>query len=518
MGIYLNPTNAEYQELRNSKIVVDKSLLIEKTNQILNTTSKNICISRPRRFGKSTDANMLVAYYSKDCDSHTLFDDLKVAKADSYEKHLNKHNVIRLNIQDFLSLNPSVDDLIASLNRKVIKELKRHYDEYCSEMYLSEVLSEIFAYANEKFIVIIDEWDCIFREFKEDKEAQEKYLDFLRNLLKDKPYVEMCYMTGILPVKKYGTHSALNMFKEISMLQSLTYSKFMGFTEDEVKLLCEQNNMDFHMMQEWYDGYHLGRDVSVYSPRSVVSAIEEHEFHSYWSQTETFEALKEYIDLNFDGLKDDIVTMIADGKVRIDATSFQNDMATFHSKEDVLTLLIHLGYLGYDLVTQEVYIPNNEVKGTFITSIKASNWNKVTEMFRNSNNLLEATWNGENDKVAVCIEKCHYETSILQYHDENALAYTIYLSYITAKDYYTVVREFPTGKGFADIVFIPKSDKPAMIIELKYDKDIETGITQIKNKNYPEALENYRDNLLLVSVNYDKKNKKHECSIEKYVQ
>lgn len=387
---------------------------------------------------------------------------------------------------------------------------------------MSEFLEKVHTKYQVKFIFVIDEWDCIFRDFKLDKNAQEKYLDFLRDLLKDQQYVELCYMTGILPIKKYGTHSALNMFNEISMIEPRAYSQFMGFTEEEVRDLCDKYKVDISMMQFWYDGYHLKDNVSIYSPRSVTAAIADHDFLNYWSQTETFEALKEYIDMNYDGLKEDIVDMLAGEKVDIDISSFQNDMTTFHSKDDVMTLLIHLGYLGYDSINQKVYIPNNEVSGTFITSIRNSNWNIVSEMFKNSRSLLEATWGQDAEKVANYIQESHYETSILQYNDDakwcaerNALSYTINLAYIVAKEYYTLIRELPAGKGYADIAFIPRYDKPAMIVELKYDKAVETGIDQIKQKNYPKALEHYKDNLLLLSISYDKITKEHHCVIEK---
>ena len=306
------------------------------------------------------------------------------------------------------------------------------------------------------------------------------------------------------------------MFDEVSMINPREYSVFMGFSEEEVKELCEQYQVDFTMMREWYNGYHLVDGISIYSPRSVTLAIRIKRFNNYWSQTETFEALQDYIDLNFEGLKDDIIAMIANEKCNINIRTFQNDMSTFHSKDDVFTLLVHLGYLGYDADEKKVYIPNNEVKDSFIDSISVSNWGVIQEVFQNANALLEATWKMESGKVAKYIQESHYETSILQYNDENALAYTIYLAYITAKEYYTVIREMPGGKGFADIAFIPKKDKPAMIIELKYDEEAETGITQIKQKEYPKALEHYLDDLLMVSIHYDKKTKEHECIIEKY--
>lgn len=515
MGIYLNPGNEEFKNTINKMIYVDKSLLIEKIGTYSKAINQYICISRPRRFGKSTDANMLVAYYSKGCDSHNLFDHLKISNTKNYKKDLNQHNVIHLNMQDFLSMTNSIEDMLILLSEEVIFELTQKYPVTTSRNILSLVLSRIFSQYNESFIFIIDEWDCVFRDFKQDKEAQEKYLDFLRNLLKDKSYVKMCYMTGILPIKKYGTHSALNMFDEISMIEPRSYSEFMGFTEEEVKALCEEYNVDFTMMQYWYNGYHLKENISIYSPRSVTASIADHNFLNYWSQTETFEALKEYIDLNFDGLKENITAMMAGMKVDIDISSFQNDMTTFHSKDDVMTLLIHLGYLGYDSINQKVYIPNNEVNGTFITSVKNSNWNIVSTMLKNSKNLLEATWNLDAKKVAEYIQEAHYETSILQYNDENALSYTISLAYIAAKEFYTIVRELPTGKGYADIAFIPKMDKPAMLIELKYNHDVETGIDQIKKKNYPKGLEHYQNNLLLISISYDKTTKEHSCMIEK---
>lgn len=515
LGIYLNPGNEEFKNTINKMIYVDKSLLIEKIGTYSKAINQYICISRPRRFGKSTDANMLVAYYSKGCDSHNLFNHLKISNTENYQKDLNQHNVIHLNMQDFLSMTNSIEDMLILLSEEVIFELTQKYPVTTSRNILSLVLSRIFSQYNESFIFIIDEWDCVFRDFKQDKEAQEKYLDFLRNLLKDKSYVKMCYMTGILPIKKYGTHSALNMFDEISMIEPRSYSEFMGFTEEEVKALCEEYNVDFTMMQYWYNGYHLKENISIYSPRSVTASIADHNFLNYWSQTETFEALKEYIDLNFDGLKEDITAMMAGMKVDIDISSFQNDMTTFHSKDDVMTLLIHLGYLGYDSINQKVYIPNNEVNGTFITSVKNSNWNIVSTMLKNSKNLLEATWNLDAKKVAEYIQEAHYETSILQYNDENALSYTISLAYIAAKEFYTIVRELPTGKGYADIAFIPKMDKPAMLIELKYNHDVETGIDQIKKKNYPKGLEHYQNNLLLISISYDKTTKEHSCMIEK---
>ena len=517
MGLYLNPRNDSFQQAVNNLIYVDKSLLINYTNQLVGTGDNKLCVTRPRRFGKSTDANMLVAYYSKGCDSHDIFDSLKISQTDHYLEHLNQHHVIHINIQSFLSNTHNIDKMIQLLTMRILNELKQEYSiTFFDETNLSLSLEDIYAFTKNQFVFIIDEWDCIFREYKQDKEAQKQYLDFLRNLLKDKPYVELAYMTGILPIKKYGTHSALNMFEEISMIDPGLLSEFMGFTETEVQNLCIQYNVNYDEMKQWYDGYHMTNDISTFSPRSVVSSIVRKQFGNYWTSTETYEALQVYIDMNFDDLKDNIVQLLSGENIDVNTSKFQNDMTTFKSKDDVLTLLIHLGYLGYNNSDHTCYIPNKEVSTSFIDSIEDSNWHETTKALLNSRELLEATWRKDEEAVARYIEEAHLNTSILTYNNENALSYTLALAYIYARNHYTMIREMPTGKGFADIVLIPYRDKPAMIIELKWNQDVETALTQIKEKKYPEGLEKYKDNLLIIGISYDKKTKKHTCHIEKH--
>ena len=517
MGLYFNPRNDSFQQAINNLIYVDKSLLINYTNQLIGTGDNKLCVSRPRRFGKSTDANMLVAYYSKGCDSHDIFDSLKISQTDHYLEHLNQHHVIHINMQSFLSNTHNIDKMIQLLTMRILNELKQEYSiTFFDETNLSLSLEDIYAFTKNQFVFIIDEWDCIFREYKQDKEAQKQYLDFLRNLLKDKPYVELAYMTGILPIKKYGTHSALNMFEEISMIDPGLLSEFMGFTETEVQNLCIQYNVNYDEMKQWYDGYHMTNDISTFSPRSVVSSIVRKQFGNYWTSTETYEALQVYIDMNFDDLKDNIVQLLSGENIDVNTSKFQNDMTTFKSKDDVLTLLIHLGYLGYNNSDHTCYIPNKEVSTSFIDSIEDSNWHETTKALLNSRELLEATWRKDEEAVARYIEEAHLNTSILTYNNENALSYTLALAYIYARNHYTMIREMPTGKGFADIVLIPYRDKPAMIIELKWNQDVETALTQIKEKKYPEGLEKYKDNLLIVGISYDKKTKKHTCHIEKH--
>lgn len=445
MGVYLNPNNQNFYEAVNKEIYVDKSLLIERIEYLKEKVNKYICVSRPRRFGKSTDANMLVAYYSKGCDSLHIFNDLKISQTELYQKHLNQHNVIYVNMQDFLGYTHDVGKMIILLTRRIINDLKKSYNvELFDESILSMSLEDVYSATNEQFIFIIDEWDCIFREYSKNKEAQNRYLDFLRNLLKDKPYVELAYMTGILPIKKYGTHSALNMFEEISMIEPELLAEFMGFTENEVKDLCSLYNVSYEEMGEWYDGYYMTDCLSTFSPRSVVASIDRKKFGNYWTSTETYEALRIYIDMNYDGLKDNVVKLLAGEEVYLNTNKFQNDMTTFKSKDDVLTLLIHLGYLGYNSSNQTCYIPNKEVTSSFVASVEDSSWNETTKALLNSRELLEATWNQDEKKVAKYIEEAHLDTSILTYNNENALSYTISIAYMSARNYYTIVMLFST--------------------------------------------------------------------------
>ena len=525
MGIYLNPGTIEFQESINSEIYVDKTMLIERTNAALRTKQKYMCISRPRRFGKSMAVDMLAAYYGKDYDSAPLFDGLEISHCETFSTHLNKYNVFKINMQEFLSMTQNVDEMLKVLQKRLIKELKYNYPEYVDCDNLVFAMQDIFSYTGQSFIVLIDEWDCLFREYKQDEEAQRKYLDFLRVWLKDKAYIALAYMTGILPIKKYGTHSALNMFMEYSMTDPGNMAEYFGFTEKEVENLCIEYGMSIEETKAWYNGYGLyshnkQEDIlySIYNPKSVVEAMLRHRFGNYWNQTETYEALKIYIQMNMDGLKEAIIEMLAGNSVRINIGTFHNDMTTFATRDDILTLLVHLGYLTYDVEKESVRIPNKEVAQEYINAISTMGWKEVISSINNSRKLLEALWNLDSDKVAAGVDKAHEEISILQYNDENSLSCTISLAFYFAREYYTMIRELPTGKGFADIFLIPRKihmDKPAVIIELKWDKSASGAIAQIKEKKYIDALSEYQGNLILAGINYDKKIKKHSCLVEK---
>ena len=521
MGIYLNPGNKGFWESIRSRIYVDKTGLIACTNAIINTKEKFICVSRPRRFGKSMALEMLAAYYSRGCDSTELFKGRKIEKDETFREHLNQHNVIFLNMQQFLS-TAAPGKATEYLEREVLRELKKEYGDILSgqDMELVTALGEIFVETDRQFIFLIDEWDCAMREKQESEELQKQYLDFLRNLLKDRPYVALAYMTGILPVKKYGSHSALNMFWEYSMTDQKELVEYTGFTEDEVRELCNRFEMDFGETSNWSDGYLFRKYRHIYNPRSVVGAMRSHIFSNYWTATETYEALKIYMDMDCEGLRSDIVQMLGGGRVRVNTLSFRNDMRNFETKDDILTLLIHLGYLGYDAETKEAFIPNKEIIEKFENAMSVSGWAEVMRVLKASEKLLEDTLRGDAKSVAEALDRAYTEVaSILTYNDENSLGAAIGLAYYSARKDYRLIRELPTGRGFADVVFLPlpSSGKPALVVELKYDKTACAAIQQIKDKHYTQALEGYIGDILLVGINYNRENKDkpHSCVIEK---
>ncbi len=552
MGTYLNPGKAAYQIACNSEIFIDKSEMILYLNSVVNTSQRYVCVSRPRRFGKTMAADMLCAYYDREADSRSLFEKCKISKCAGeesnikWDKYLGEFDVIRLVMTNFFNKERTVEDAINMIKVRILDELsevysKVKYDE--KDFYYS--IDRFYRNSKTQFVIIIDEWDAIFREYKEDKEGQKKYLDFLRDWLKDKEYIALAYMTGILPIKKYGKHSALNMFTEYSMIQPRQLAPYVGFTSIEVEDKCKEKKLDYSGFKSWYDGYRLSnrasdemipegesvddtvyREYEIYSPYSVVNAMLSKQFGNYWNQTETYEALQQYIDWDFEGLKEDVAVLMEGGKIPVDITGYQNDMTTFHSKDDILTMLIHLGYLGYESDTKEVFIPNKEVLDVFKSSTKNSrDWTVTFRALQNSRKLLEATWNCDQKTVAELLEAAHDKAGNRTYHSEAGLSYAVQLAYYAAQDLYTIIPELDTGKGYADLAYIPKDPKyPAMLIELKYEKDADTAISQIHRRNYPERLELYKGNLILVGINYDRtlsndseEFKHHSCEIERAV-
>jgi hypothetical protein len=368
---YVNVGDDGFRTIRNSEYI-DKSGLISFMNSCLSTSQKLICVSRPRRFGKSFGAKMLCAYYCKECDSKDLFDDLTIAKDKSFKTHLNQHDVVYLDMTFFISTLKDDEDLIDKIEKEVIEDLSDIFPAVINDTSLINAFSKYVAFNGQKLILIIDEWDAPFREFKDNAEILEKYINLLRSLFKSNftdRLFDGVYMTGILPIKKYGHESAMSDFFEYSMVEPRPLQEYIGFTEKEVAGLCKKHDINFEELKSWYDGYHVG-DEHLFNPKSVMESILRKKLSNYWVKTETYESLRDYIDMNFDGLKDAVVDMIGGASIKVDTNSFQNDLTSMENRDDVLTLLIHLGYLAYDEDEETVSIPNGEIKREFVKIVQ----------------------------------------------------------------------------------------------------------------------------------------------------
>ena len=521
MGVYLNIGNAGFQSARNGDYV-DKSDLILVVNATLDTERRFSCVSRCRRFGKSMAAKMLNAYYDRSCDSRSLFADLEVVKDPDFEKHLNKYPVIYLDMTSFVTRFRD-DGIVARMDAEIRADVGKAYPDVESAEGddLMGYLIRVAEATGDKFFFIIDEWDAICRESKVGSKAMDDYVNWLRRMFKDVNSSTVflgVYMTGILPIKKYKTESALNNFTEYSMIEPRRMARHFGFTKEEVRTLARKYRMDFDELEKWYDGYSIGDEPSMFNPNSVMQALDSGRCTSYWGRTGAYDTVAAYIKMNFEGLKDDIIEMIAGGRVKVNTTRFQNDMSVIQSRDDVLTALIHLGYLSFDWNKNECYVPNREVAGELTNAVEDTEWTNVIKALRQSERLLHATIEGDEEAVAHGIDAAHDEnTSILSYNNENSLACVLSIAYYYARNDYVMHRELPSGKGFADIVLIPRKnvDSPALVLELKYNHSVDSAIAQIHAKRYSDVLHDYTGEILLVGINYDKKTKQHDCRIEK---
>ncbi len=524
MGIYVNPNYANFKKSLNTPIYVDKSMLIAEINRLVNTDKCFVCVSRARRFGKTMAGNMLSAYFSKGCESRELFTGLKIAKDPSFEKYLNKFSVIKLDVNAFFSKYGPEADIVPLFSACIREELKAAFPtvKIPEDEPLAGCLEKIYAATEEQFVVILDEYDVLVRE-RVSKGVFKSYLNFLNSMFKNDnlaPAIALAYITGILPVVRDKVQSKLNVFDEYTMAGSGRLAKFVGFTAEEVQELCKESGLDFEECRRWYDGYNIN-DIETYNPKSIVSAVDNGEICSYWTQTGSYEALKNYILMDFEGILQDVKTMIGGGRVEVRISSYLNTMTDFHSKDDVFTYLIHLGYLAYDRKEQMCYIPNREVRDQWILSVQQSpDYKGLMELVNTSKQLVESTIEGEAAAVAEALNKAHEQIcNNLNYNNEGTFQAVICLAYFYANLKYTIVKEMPAGKGVADVVMIPYvPNTPALVIELKRNKCEKTALAQIRGKNYGAALEKYSGDLLFVGVNYDEQTKEHKCVIEKFVK
>lgn len=524
MGKYVNKGNADFAEARNQEYV-DKSGLIGFVNRTLMTPSKMSCVSRARRFGKSFALQMLYAYYDCSCDSHSLFDDLAIAGDETYLTHLNKYFAIHLDITSFITGASRPDRILNEMVARVIDDIKSEFPDvrYSEWGSLMDVLLDVATQKGRRFVMLIDEWDALCREASDRPELLRQYINLLRNLFKGDNTNRVfagVYMTGILPIKSYGTQSALNNFRMYSMTNPEPIEAYFGFSDTEVECLCRKHGLDFQELSHWYNGYRLGNGgLRIFNPTSVMTVLTTRVCKGYWARTESFESVRDLINLNFDGVKEALEAMLSEIPTKVSVSTFGNDSNVMGSKDELFTLLIHYGYLGYDAVNQMAFIPNGEVRQELMQAVKNGSRPELVQLIQDSEVLLEKTLQGDEAFVASHLDELHSAKSApLFYNDEQALRSLIHLAYIAAVDDYVQIQELPTGTGCADVVFIPRKgcDKPAMIVELKFDGSAEGAIAQVRSRNYPQLVQEFTDRLLLVGVNYDRKSKRHECRIERW--
>ncbi len=528
MGLYLNPNaDALKQSLRN-EIYIDKSLIIAELNKLAETDHDFICMSRPRRFGKSMVGNLISAYYSKGCDTRPIFSKMNIGQTPHYDEYLNKLNVIKLDLNGWYqrSIQRNRQNvLLADIHKTLAGEFQEEFPmlDFNSDDSIDQCILKVYAKLNEKFVIIIDEYDVLVRE-NVPQELFDNYLSFLNGLFKDttlRPALALAYITGIMPIVRDKVQSKLNEFSEYTMLDAGQFAPYIGFTKEEVHDLCDKYGMPFDEMERWYDGYDLSDDVSLLNPKSVVSSISRKRMGNYWSATGSFEVLKDYILRDFSGIRQDVVSMISGDWIPVNVTKFQNTLKSITNKDNVFTYLIHLGYLSYNYKDGTCGIPNEEVRMEWVNAIDDENdYNAIMSIINTSKRLLDETIKGNEEAVATALDAAHAQiTNPLTYNDEHCFQSAICLAYFYANTRYTLIKEMPTGKGYADLVLIPYLPNiPAMVIELKHNKSTESALNQIKERNYNQALGLYYDNLLFVGINYDKETKKHTCKIERFVK
>lgn len=415
MGAYVNPGTKNMEIDIDDEFYVDKSLLIKVLNTKLNKKDRFICVSRPRRFGKTMAAHMIAAYYTKGCDSHEIFSGLKISKDASFEENINKYTVIQLDMNDVVT-NKGPLSVSEYIEKEVINELRKVYPSVpmLDDISLSKAIRQIYSSTEDQFVFVIDEYDVIIRDQQYSSELS-GYISFLVSLFKNSvtsPAIALAYLTGIMPIIKENTQSKLNNFTEYTMLNAKTMAPFVGFTEAEVKDLSLKVKMDFKELKRWYDGYNLD-SLDVYSPKSVINAIEERKCDDYWTQTGSYEALKDYIILDFNGIKNDVISMVSGEHIPVNVSKFTNSRV-INSKDDVFTSLIHLGYLGYEYKDKTCFIPNYELLQEWINVLEDTpDYESVVELIKDSKKLLEATWTMDAETVAEGISRAHMDSNII---------------------------------------------------------------------------------------------------------
>ena len=535
MGIYLNSESAYtlYKSETQKPYFVDKSRMIEELFPLIEEGANHICITRPRRFGKTVTANMISAFFSKAREASDIFDRLKISTSQNYSKYRNQYNVIHISLNDISRQCTTYEEYITRIEQRLVRDLKRAYPqaELDGEESAVDALMEIYTENSEnRFIFVFDEWDFLFHQpFVTEKEKRE-YLSYLRSLLKDRPYVILAYMTGILPIAKYSSGSELNMFTEYTMLSEEKFSEVFGFTDSEVDTLYQKyTDYTEHIkvtregLRYWYNGYHTFSGERVYNPRSVVCALRNNNLGNYWTSAGPYDEIYYYIENNVAAVRDDLALMVSGIPVPAKIREYAATSMNLNTKDEIFSSMVVYGFLSYE--NGKVSIPNKELMDRFDEMLQREpSLGDVYRLARASDRMLEATLSGDVDTMAEILELAHdTEVPLLRYNNETELSAVVNLVYLSARDRYRVEREDKAGTGYVDFIFYPETDKSldSIILELKVDSSPEEAIRQIKTRKYDLRFrerigeeQKYTGRILAVGISYNKKTKKHICRVE----
>lgn len=535
MGIYLNSESAYtlYKSETQKPYFVDKSRMIEELFPLIEEGANHICITRPRRFGKTVTANMISAFFSKAREASDIFDRLKISTSQNYSKYRNQYNVIHISLNDISRQCTTYEEYITRIEQRLVRDLKRAYPqaELDGEESAVDALMEIYTENSEnRFIFVFDEWDFLFHQpFVTEKEKRE-YLSYLRSLLKDRPYVILAYMTGILPIAKYSSGSELNMFTEYTMLSEEKFSEVFGFTDSEVDTLYQKyTDYTEHIkvtregLRYWYNGYHTFSGERVYNPRSVVCALRNNNLGNYWTSAGPYDEIYYYIENNVAAVRDDLALMVSGIPVPAKIREYAATSMNLNTKDEIFSSMVVYGFLSYE--NGKVSIPNKELMDRFDEMLQREpSLGYVYRLARASDRMLEATLSGDVDTMAEILELAHdTEVPLLRYNNETELSAVVNLVYLSARDRYRMEREDKAGTGYVDFIFYPETDKSldSIILELKVDSSPEEAIRQIKTRKYDLRFrerigeeQKYTGRILAVGISYNKKTKKHICRVE----
>lgn len=533
-GDFMNYLNALapytlYKEICEGDYFVDKTIMIEEVLNELSAANKYICVTRPRRFGKTVMAHMLTAFLEKGVDSGSIFADLNIGKSSCYEKHLNKHDVIFIDFSNMPWNCDSYQTYINFVGKKISDDLEAEYPEcgIIPEAGPWEALDRVFSRTGKQFVFIMDEWDSMFHNKLFSKDDQAKFLQFLRLLLKSKKYVELAYMTGILPIAKYSSGSELNMFVEYNMATSIKYSEYFGFTEEETAELYERYvalektpHFDFESLREWYNGYQTANGDRIFNPRAVICALSSNQIQSYWTGSGPYDEIFYYIKNNIAEVREDLVRMVAGEAISVRIQNYAAVSMDLETKDEIFSAMVVYGFLSY--YDGRVSIPNRELMQKFEDVLTNKNMGYISKLALESDRMLAATLNGDTKEMERILSFAHdTEIPILNYNDEGDLAALVNLVYLSARNEYRIEREDRAGKGFADFLFYPLNPKKdCIILELKVDRNPDDAIGQIVDKKYALKFRGrlgdesaYTGRILAVGMTYNRDSKEHYCKV-----